>query len=199
MDGSGREAHGRVTKLGRGGLTIAVERVVHAAADGLPPLHLAVGAVRPERLAWIAEKATELGAESLWLVVSERTQRPRAGGAIVSRLQRVVEEAAEQSERARWPRIEGPVLLASVVSGVAAAAPQRILLDSRGDPFPATLASRESILLVGPEGGWTDSEREAALAAGWTEASLPAGKLRTETAAVSAIALGRAALARGSH
>jgi 16S rRNA (uracil1498-N3)-methyltransferase len=197
VDGSGREAHGRVAKLGRAGLTIAVERVVRGAADGLPPVHLAVGAVRPERLAWIAEKATELGAESLWLVVSERTQGPRAGASIVPRLQRVVEEAAEQSERARWPRIEGPASFAFILDGIEA--PQRILLDSGAEPFPERLAPRETLLLIGPEGGWTESERAAALDAGWTEASIPAGKLRTETAAVSAIALARSALARGSH
>ena len=76
---------------------------------------------------------------------------------------------------------------------------QRFLLDPRGEPFPSRLPARPTALLVGPEGGWTDAERDAALAAGWAAASLSAGKLRTETAAVAGLALARAALARGSH
>jgi 16S rRNA (uracil1498-N3)-methyltransferase len=197
VDGSGREAHGRVAKLGRGGLTIAVDRVTTATADTLPPVHLAVAAVRPERLAWIAEKATELGAASLVLVVSERTQRQRAGSTLVPRLRRVVEEAAEQSESARWPVIDGPVPFAAVLA--RSETTQRFLLDPRGEAFPAVLPPRETSLLIGPEGGWSDAEHEAALAAGWVAASLASGKLRAETAAVAALTLARAALARGSH
>ena len=52
------------------------------------------------------------------------------------------------------------------------------------------------MLLVGPEGGWTDAERGAARAAGWSAAALPAGKLRAETAAIAALVLARAALGR---
>jgi 16S rRNA (uracil1498-N3)-methyltransferase len=197
VDGSGSEASGRVSALRRGEVTVSVEHVAPPRAEELPPIHLGVAAVRPERLAWIAEKATELGAASLWLVASERTQGPRAGASVGPRLRRVVEEAAEQSERARWPLVDGPLDYGSVLARAEAA--QRFLLDPRGEPFPAELPFRPTALLVGPEGGWTDAEREAARAAGWSAASIPAGKLRTETAAVAALTLARAALRRGSH
>ncbi len=199
VDGSGSEAFGHVATIrsGRSGVTFSIERVVPAAADEGPAIHLCVAAVRPERLSWIAEKATELGATSLLLVVSERTQGPRAGAGLVPRLRRVIEEAAEQSERARWPRVEGPVAYAAALARDDA--PQRFLLDPRGEPFPAALSIRDTALLVGPEGGWSDAEHQAAIAAGWRTASLAAGKLRAETAAVAALTLARAALARGSH
>ncbi len=71
--------------------------------------------MRAERLAWIAEKAAELGARSLTLVVSERTQRFRASGALAERLARVVREAAKQAEQARWPEIAGPIPLAAAL------------------------------------------------------------------------------------
>jgi 16S rRNA (uracil1498-N3)-methyltransferase len=48
---------------------------------------------------------------------------------------------------------------------------------------------------VGPEGGWTEKEREKARGSGWSICSLPAGKLRAETAAIAGLALVRAALA----
>ncbi len=178
-------------------MTFSIERVAPAAPEEGPAIHLCVAAVRAERLSWIAEKATELGAASLRLVVSERTQGPRAGAGLVPRLRRVIEEAAEQSERARWPRVEGPVAYAAALARPDA--PQRFLLDPRGEPFPAALLPRDTALLVGPEGGWSDAEHEAAIAAGWVTASLAAGKLRAETAAIAALTLAKAALARGSH
>ena len=196
VDGSGREALGRVASLVRDRLTVAIDSVAPCASDALPPIHLCVAAVRSERLAWIAEKATELGAASLLLVVSERTQRPRAGPDLVPRLRRVIAEAAEQSERALWPRVEGPVAYAAALARVDA--PQRFLLDPRGEPFPSELSPRSTALLVGPEGGWSDAEHEAAISAGWAAVSLAAGKLRAETAAVAGLTLARTALARSA-
>lgn len=199
VDGSGREAHGRIAAAKRGETEVAVERVMAAEPDALPPIHLCVAAVRSERLSWIAEKAAELGAASLRLVVTDRTQRQRAAADIVARLRRVVEEAAEQSDSARWPQVEGPLAFAAALADDDTNAMQRFLLDPRGEAFPSHLPARPTALLVGPEGGWTEDEHAAALAAGWVAASLPAGKLRAETAAVAGLALARAALARGSH
>ena len=195
VDGSGREGHGRVASIGRAAVEVTVD-AVRAVADEAPgPIHLLIAAVRSERLSWVAEKATELGAARLTLVASERTQRFRANEGLVPRLSRVVREAAKQAERASWPAIAGPLPLADALRGEPARA--RMILDPSGEPFPAVLAAGPIALLVGPEGGWTDAELQAALAAGWVAASLAAGKLRAETAAVAALTLARAALARG--
>ncbi len=197
IDGSGREARARVTERGAQGLDVAVESVAEAPRDPLPAITLAVSAVRGERLAWIAEKATELGVDRLVIVRSERTQTFRAAESSAERLERVVREAAKQSERARWPAIEGPLPLAAFLSREAAGAGHRLVLDSRGEAFPSALAALPTALLVGPEGGWSEADLGAALSAGWIVASLAAGILRAETAAVAALALARAALARG--
>ncbi len=107
----------------------------------------------------------------------------------------MVREAAKQAERARWPEIEGPVPLAEFVREGAGG--HRLVLDSRGEPFPAVLARAPTALLIGPEGGWSEADLGEALASGWSVASLAAGILRAETAAVAALALARAALTRG--
>jgi len=195
LDGSGREAAGRVTRIDRGYLDVAVDKVRAAAAGTLSPIHLLVAAVRSERLSWIAEKATELGAARLTLVSSQRTQSFRANEALSARLERVVREAAKQAEASRWPEVVGPVAFRDVLKSEAARS--RLILDLSGKPFPATLPRAPAALLIGPEGGWTDAELAAALAEGWVAASLAAGKLRAETAAVAALTLARAALARG--
>jgi 16S rRNA (uracil1498-N3)-methyltransferase len=195
IDGSGREAHGRIAARSAGSLDVAVESVVVARPDALPPITLAVSAVRAERLAWIAEKATELGVARVAIVRSARTQAFRAAEASAERLARVVREAAKQAEGARWPAIDGPMALAEFLASESAG--NRLVLDSRGEPFPAALAQRPTALLVGPEGGWSQEDLDAALSAGWIVASLAAGTLRAETAAVAALALARAALFRG--
>lgn len=196
VDGSGREALGRVARILRGTLEVDVEEVREASDDALAPVHLLVAAVRPERLAWIAEKATELGAARLTIVATQRTQRFRAGESLLPRLSRVVREAAKQCDGARWPAIGGPVALEDVLASENSET--RLILDPSGEPFPHAMRPRPAALLVGPEGGWTESELARALAAGWIAASLAAGKLRAETAAVAALALARTALARAA-
>ena len=190
IDGSGREAQGRIEHLGKAGVAIAVRSVREAPEEG-DAVTLLVSGVRPERLDWIAEKATELGASRLVLVASARAQGFRASGARADRLARVVREAAKQCERARWPEVEGPVGLSEALSERAR---HRLFLDLEGKPFPPSLPPDSAALLVGPEGGWSEAERSAAKAAGWAPTRLPAGKLRAETAAVAGLVLLRAAL-----
>jgi 16S rRNA (uracil1498-N3)-methyltransferase len=197
VDGSGREGIGRLTRVERSGLEVEIASFRLAPPDPLPPLVLCVAAVRAERLAWIAEKATELGAAWLTLVSTERTQRFRASDVLLPRLSRVVREAAKQSERARWPAITGPVTLSEVLATEDSG--NRLILDLSGEAFPAQLPKEPTVLLVGPEGGWSDAELAAALAAGWVASSLAAGKLRAETAAIAALTLARTALARLPH
>lgn len=194
FDGSGRQAQAILTRLDRRGGEVRVEEVFEAADPG-PPIGLSVAGLRGGRLAWIAEKATELSVSRLTIVASGRTQSFRASRGILERLDRVAREAAKQCEAARWPEIAGPVGFERALSEDPFS--HRLFLDVEGEPFPAALPGRPVVLLVGPEGGWTDAERQAARARGWTLAALPAGKLRAETAAIAALVLARAALARG--
>lgn len=196
VDGSGNEGLGRLTRIDGRGAEVVVETVRCAPQDPIPPVGLLVAAVRPERLSWIVEKAVELSAASVTIVSSTRTQRFRASADLAQRLRRIARAAAEQAEQARWPEAEGPIPFAAAISRGAPG--NRLLLDFEGAPFPSALAARPTLLLVGPEGGWSAEERAAAVAAGWTGAALPAGKLRAETAAVAGLVLARAALLRGS-
>lgn len=191
FDGSGREAEGLLTRLDRGGAQVAVERILPA-GDPVASVALFVAGLRAERLAWLAEKATELSAESVTLVASARTQSFRGSTAMLERLERVAREAAKQCESPRWPRIAGPIPLDRALSERPDS--RRLFLDPEGKAFPSRISTRAVTVLVGPEGGWTALERETALARGWSLVALPAGKLRAETAAIAALVLARAAL-----
>jgi len=197
VDGSGREAHGRLERFSARGADVLIEAVRTSDEGAAPRLRLLVASVRPERLAWIAEKATELGVAGIVLVESARTQRYRASETSRARLERVAREAAKQAESARWPSIEGPASFSDVIASETAR--HRFLLDPDGEAFPGSLLPGDVSLIVGPEGGWTEEERGAASSSGWTPASLPSGKVRTETAAVAGLVLARAALARIPH
>jgi len=194
FDGSGREGAARVVRCGRAMFSARVDEVrMREPEEGIA---LLVAAVRLERLSWIAEKATELGVSRIGIVVAERCQAFRAAPSAIERIERIVREAAKQCDRAVWPRVEGPLSLTAALSDSGAG--DRLLLDPAGDAFPATLSGSAAALLVGPEGGWSDAEREAARRGGWSRVALPAGNLRTETAALAGIVMTRAALSRGA-
>lgn len=193
FDGSGAEAVGVLSVLGAGGAEVVVASVLPG-RGAEPGLALLVAGLRPERLSWLVEKATELSVDRVTIVQTERTQAFRASPEALERLDRVARAAAKQCDAALWPRIAGPVPFAAALAEDPAS--HRIFLDAAGEGFPRTLSARPAVLLVGPEGGWTEAERGAARVAGWSAAALPAGKLRAETAAIAALVLARAALGR---
>lgn len=191
FDGSGREASGRVTRVLRAAVEVEIE-AVRATPAPSRDLTLLVAAIRAERLSWLVEKATELGTSRIVLVESARTQSFRARTGLVGRLDRVARAAAKQSEQRVWPEITGPIALPEALSYEPSVS--RFFLDFAGlDRLDARPLARAAVL-VGPEGGWTEDEARAASVHGWRSAQLPTGKLRTETAAIAALVLLRAAM-----
>jgi 16S rRNA (uracil1498-N3)-methyltransferase len=156
--------------------------------------------IRFERFEWLLEKATELGVERVVPVEAERSERglERAAGKRLARWNRIVREASEQSRRARLPEIGAPV---SLDGALGTAAAYRYALEEAEAPpiLPAIPTLRQPgdlvALLVGPEGGWTDRDREQMAEAGWRAVSLGPQILRAETAAVAALAIVNAAWA----
>ena len=191
-DGSGRTAPSEIVRLSRNEVIARVTEIV-AQPAGSVPVSLYLAGLRPERLAWAVEKATELGAARVVVVASDRTQSFRASAGLLPRLDRVARESSKQCGRPDWPAISGPVDLRSVLD--AETARHRLFLDPEGGRFPRRIASgAASAILVGPEGGWTRAERERAAGSGWKSVALPAGLLRAETAAVAALVLLRSAM-----
>jgi 16S rRNA (uracil1498-N3)-methyltransferase len=185
-DGTGRSALSEIVRLSRGEVIARVREIVPGAPGGVP-VSLYLAGLRPERLAWAVEKATELGAARVVVVASERTQSFRASAGLVPRLDRVARESSKQCGRPDWPAISGPVDLPGVLESERSR--HRLFLDFEGDRFPRRMVAAAAALLVGPEGGWTDDERERAVRHGWKVVALPAGLLRAETAAVAALVL----------
>jgi len=109
---------------------------------------------------------------------------------------RILREASEQSRRAQLPSIHPPVKLEKALQ---IAGDYRYVLEEAGAQpiLSAAPADRKPddhvVLLVGPEGGWTDRERTAMASALWTPVSLGSNILRAETAALAGLAIVHAA------
>jgi 16S rRNA (uracil1498-N3)-methyltransferase len=176
------------------------ERVVFRAlsplADPAPPVRITLAAAlfKFDRFEWMVEKATELGVERIQPVEAARTDKGlfEASGKRAERWRRIAREASQQSRRLRLPEIADALKLAQAFEDAAGA---RYFLDEAGAPALLSILDRSQpaparvSLAVGPEGGWTDTERELARQAGWLAAGLGAGILRTETAAVAGLAV----------
>ncbi len=130
-----------------------------------------------DRVDWLVQKTTELGADRILLLHAERSVirwKPERAAKQVLRLQRIADEALRQSRRVWRCVVEGPTLAVDVLDGAAVAEPG-------GEP----LRGNESMVAIGPEGGWADSELECAP----RRVSIGENILRTETAAVAATTL----------
>jgi 16S rRNA (uracil1498-N3)-methyltransferase len=159
-------------------------------------LTLFAALIKFDRFEWIVEKATELGVSRIVPVVAARTDfgLDKAAPKRLERWNRIALEAAKQCHRVGPPEIIEPVSFSHAVSTVGGF---RVFLDEDcQQPLLGTLPSETSrnqgdtvSLLVGPEGGWTDAERKAAVAASFAPASLGPLVLRAETAVVAAIAV----------
>lgn len=160
----------------------------------VPDLWLLFAPIKHGRIDFIAEKACELGVAEVKPVITQRTIVSRVP---VDRLRANMVEAAEQCGRTALPGISEPVQLDRLLANW----PQdRALLfcdETGGVPMLEALKDRPrgapAAILIGPEGGFTDAEREKIRAIPSAIAlSLGPRILRADTAAVAAITLWQA-------
>lgn len=185
VDGQG---HARWTTVERVDRTAAKLGAEGEAPSNEPEIELVlmVAAPRIQRAAWLVEKVTEVGAVAIRFVNSERSPRSY-GETSLGRLRRVAAAAVEQCHRARVPEVTGVHLFSELVD-LLTDCPQRWFLDLDGAAGVEAGAGPVG-LLVGPEGGWTEGERESLLAFGCRPWGLGARTLRVETAAVAGSSL----------
>jgi 16S rRNA (uracil1498-N3)-methyltransferase len=178
-----------------------VSFVVHEPLAMVEPVvrtTLLASLVRFERFEWIVEKATELGVERIVPLETERSEKGlrKAAEKRLVRWNRIAREASEQSRRARLPEIQDAVALEDAL---AVECDYRYLLDeATASPMlsvlPTSRRAGDSVaVLLGPEGGWTDRERELITNSGWCAVSLGREILRAETAAIAALSIVNAA------
>jgi 16S rRNA (uracil1498-N3)-methyltransferase len=152
------------------------------------------GIARGERMDLIVQKATELGVARIVPVLAERSVvRLDAGQSERKRehWQSIAISACEQSGRNRVPTVGAPVPLGDSFNGITAGS-LRCLLAADGEKALAEAVAnghRTVVMLIGPEGGLAQNEREVALAHGFVACRLGPRVMRTETAGLAALAV----------
>ena len=186
-DGRGGTALAEITAVQRDRVQLLVQRVLQE-APARPRLLLAFAPPRQQRSEWLFEHGTEVGIavfQPLW------TERTRPQGERPERWSKVVRAAAGQCDRAWLPEVRPAVELAAFLR--SSDLPKQRWIATAGAPPLQTPAAGaptdEVVLLVGPEGGFTAAEAEAAAAASFQPCGLGPHVLRAETAALAGAAI----------
>jgi 16S rRNA (uracil1498-N3)-methyltransferase len=193
FNGDGMDYPARIAALGRGTVDAEVTGRIAARAESALAVTLVQGIARAERMDLVVQKATELGVAVIAPVATARSvvkldaeSRERKS----AHWRGIAVAACEQCGRARVPEIAEPTTLAAWLATTANYR-VRLLLSPDADTSLAA-AARGAIsveLLVGPEGGLEDTERNAATGAGYRACRLGPRVLRSETAAIAALAV----------
>ena len=176
----------QIVEAGRKRVSLTVVRHLRP-REPVPDLWLLFAPIKRGRIDWLVEKATELGAARLAPVLTQRTIVERLN---LERLRAHCIEAAEQCDRTALPEMSEPERLEKVLR---AWPDERILYfadEAGGLPLARTAVPGAAAILIGPEGGFTEAEREAIRSIPAARAiSLGPRILRADTAAVAAMAV----------
>jgi 16S rRNA (uracil1498-N3)-methyltransferase len=162
-----------------------------------PPLYVDVAQAVPkaQRMDFVVEKGTELGARAFFPFLCERSVARTVGDEKLSRWRRLARAAAQQSGRRDVPAISDPLSYDALLSRFAEydvvlfaweLAPPQALRDAMLSLLPE---QGDVLAVIGPEGGFTHAEAEAATERGAVAISLGSRILRTDTAAMALLAV----------
>lgn len=191
FNGLGGEYPAEITALDKRNVQVTTGDQVQLECESELHIHLGIAVSRGERMDWVVQKATELGVNSLTPLITEHAGVKLTGERAEKKRQhwhKIAISACEQSGRNRVPDIQALQTLSSWIEDTQAE--RKFVLHHRATAFGAvTKAPKIIALLVGPEGGLSDDEIEAAEQAGYTALRLGPRVLRTETAPLAAIAI----------
>lgn len=183
FNGQGRQLKAQVKSLDRRDLTVTTGAYEHT--DNRSPCRSVVGLglIKLERFEWALQKLTELGVDVIHPISAEYSDGRLTEGFEKKRerFEKILQAACEQSGRTHLPDLEAPIALADWTRGGA------ILAPGGASGWPASGAP--TAVLIGPEGGWSESELNTARDLQLEFIGLGPRILRAETAAVAAATL----------
>lgn len=202
FNGEGGECVAVITHMGRSDVAVRVTHKAEVERELAVRIHLWSGITANERMDWLLEKATELGASTLLPITAERSVLKLKGERADKKLahwQAIAVAASEQCGRNRVLQVAAPLTLTQAIAVSTQQAPctRWILSLANGTQsltdalraLPPTVdgARQDIVLLSGPEGGLSPAEEAEALAAGFLPVSLGQRVLRAETAPVAVL------------
>lgn len=190
FDGKGHEFACVVESVGKRSTRLRIDKEIDPAApESKLDLTLAVALTKGEKFELVVQKAVELGVNAIIPVLTKRCDvKPADHEKRATRWRKIALEASKQSGRARLIRIDAiadlPALFRNGYPGT------KVFFSERdGNAFEAIGPASEILAIIGPEGGWEDSEIFAAREAGFEIVTLGGRILRAETAAIAIAAV----------
>lgn len=187
VDGRGTRALADLSISGKRGAMAHIVSREHVPDARRSGIHLAVAPTKAiDRFEWLLEKATEIGVDRITPLITARTERGRLRR---DRSEKILISAMKQSRRAWLPTLDAATTWEHFIG--ADLPPQRLFGWCEGTPVDLARAydpSREAVIVIGPEGDFTHEEAGELRSRGFTAVGLGTARLRTETAAIAAIA-----------
>ena len=204
FNGKGGEFLAFIRRISKTAILVSIEKFINVEHESPLQITLAQSICTNIKMDLIIRKAVELGVNNIQPILAKRCLVKLSGKRELKRVQhweQIIISACEQCGRNRVPGVSSPVTLSSWLSRQGAMQkelnnePTKILYFMLSPTskmglhdFSKSLSVTELALLVGPEGGFTSDEDAAALMAGFSSLRLGSRTLRTESAALAAIA-----------
>ncbi|MCH9694623.1 MAG: 16S rRNA (uracil(1498)-N(3))-methyltransferase [Gammaproteobacteria bacterium] len=194
FNGEGPEWTATIAQISKTSVRLRVGECVEKQVESPLKIHLVQGISRGDRMDLVVQKAAELGVKRVTPVLTEygvvkldaqRAEKRR------EHWQKIANSACEQSGRTRLPLIDSPLPLKHWFGDKPASVGAELILQPRArEPLAAVPAPETKVcVLIGPEGGFSDTEYEDASVAGFRAVSLGPRVLRTESAAIATLAV----------
>jgi 16S rRNA (uracil1498-N3)-methyltransferase len=192
FNGEGGEYKAEILSLNKNKGDALITQFVAVDRESPLQIHLAIGISRGDRMDWLVQKATELGVQQITPLFTERTEVKLSEARIEKKRghwQKIAISACEQCQRNMIPTINKPLNLDQWLQSTEKG--HKVVLHHRTEKSIAQLQKSLSklILLVGPEGGLSDTEINVAQLRGYIAAKIGPRVLRTETAPLAAISI----------
>ncbi len=190
FNGNGGEYLGSISEVSRKAVLIDIKQWIERNVESPLIVTLGLGISRGDRMDFTVQKAVELGVNHITPLLTEHCVVQLKGEKRPQRLlhwQKIAQHAAEQSGRTLVPPLMD---IHHLQHWVGQQQGLKVFLDPYATTSLAELSpiNGQVTLLTGPEGGFTDQERELAKAAGFIPVSMGKRILRTETASLAALA-----------
>lgn len=192
FDGGGREFLVEVVNIGKKETLLRLIKEIEAPApESDLDLTIAASVYKNDKFDLVIQKAVELGVARVAPIVTFRSETNlQASVKRTERWRKIALEATKQCERAKIMTVDEPVEFDAFIAGIGADSGLRLMFSEKdGQGLPEQIAGKKLTALVGPKGGWEDSEIRIAEDRGFRPVKLGRRIMKAETAAITFAAL----------
>jgi 16S rRNA (uracil1498-N3)-methyltransferase len=148
-------------------------------------VYLCFALLKKDKSEWVLQKCTELGVRHLIPLLTERTEKT---GFDIERTKKIVIEASEQCGRTDIPRVREPISIGSLIDELKGKV-DIYITEQGSSQLPSNNIQKPIAVLIGPEGGWSEAEKQLFKDEQLKHFALSDFTLRAETAAIAAATL----------